>query len=45
MIENGVQGAAIRIARPFPNKHHPDYQKTQILNNVFRRIFWIKANE
>lgn len=36
--ENGVQGA-IRIARPFPNKHHPDYQKTQILNNVFGGFF------
>ncbi|MDP2420473.1 pitrilysin family protein, partial [Sediminibacterium sp.] len=35
---NGVQGA-IRIARPFPNKHHPDYQKTQILNNVFGGFF------
>ena len=23
---NGVQGA-IRIARPFPNRHHPDFQK------------------
>lgn len=36
--ENGVQGA-IRIARPFPNKHHPDYQKTQILNNIFGGFF------
>lgn len=36
--ENGVQGA-IRIARPFPNKHHPDYQKTQILNSVFGGFF------
>lgn len=35
---NGVQGA-IRIARPFPNKHHPDYPKTQILNNVFGGFF------
>jgi zinc protease len=35
---NGVQGA-IRIARTFPNKHHPDYQKTQILNNVLGGFF------
>lgn len=35
---NGVQGA-IRIARNFPNKHHPDYQKTQILNNVLGGFF------
>lgn len=36
--ENGVQGA-IRIARAFPNKHHPDYQKAQILNSVFGGFF------
>lgn len=35
---NGVQGA-IRMARNFPNKHHPDYQKTQILNNVLGGFF------
>lgn len=35
---NGVQ-SAIRIARNFPNKHHPDYQKTQILNNVLGGFF------
>ncbi len=34
----GVQ-AAIRIARPFPNKHHPDFQKVQILNNIFGGFF------
>jgi predicted Zn-dependent peptidase len=31
---NGVQGA-IRIARNFPNRHHPDFQKVQVLNNIF----------
>ncbi len=34
----GVQGA-IRMARPFPNRHHPDYSKVQILNNVFGGFF------
>ncbi len=35
---NGVQGA-IRIARPFPNRHHPDFQKVSILNNIFGGFF------
>ena len=35
---NGVQ-AAIRIARPFPNRHHPDFQKVSILNNIFGGFF------
>jgi zinc protease len=35
---NGVQGA-IRIARNFPNRHHPDFQKVQVLNNVFGGFF------
>ncbi len=35
---DGVQ-AAIRMARPFPNRHHPDYQKMQLLNNVFGGFF------
>lgn len=34
----GVQ-AAIRIARPFPNRHHPDFQKVQLLNNVLGGFF------
>ncbi len=34
----GVQGA-IRIARPFPNRHHPDFQKAMVLNNVFGGYF------
>jgi zinc protease len=33
-----VQGS-IRIARNFPNRHHPDFQKTQVLNNVFGGFF------
>lgn len=35
---NGVQ-AAIRIARPFPNRHHPDFVKVQVLNNIFGGYF------
>jgi zinc protease len=35
---NGVQGA-IRMARPFPNRHHPDFTKVLILNNVFGGFF------
>ncbi len=35
---DGVQGA-IRLARPFPNRHHPDFQKVQVLNNVFGGFF------
>ena len=35
---NGVQGA-IRIARPFPNRHHPDFMKVQVLNNIFGGFF------
>ncbi len=36
--ENGVQGA-IRIARPFPNRHHPDFKKVMILNTLFGGYF------
>lgn len=36
--ENGVQGA-VRIARHFPNRHHPDFIKAQILNNIFGGYF------
>lgn len=35
---NGVQGS-IRIARNFPNRHHPDFQKVGVLNNVFGGFF------
>jgi predicted Zn-dependent peptidase len=34
----GVQGS-IRIARPFPNRHHPDFIKVQILNILFGGFF------
>jgi len=40
-IENdpkAVQGA-IRIASPFPNRHHPDFKKIMVLNNVFGGFF------
>jgi zinc protease len=36
--ENGVQ-AAIRIGRPFPNRHHPDFMKMQVLNNILGGFF------
>lgn len=35
---NGVQGA-IRIGRPFPNRHHPDFLKVMVLNNIFGGYF------
>ena len=35
---SGVQGA-IRIARPFPNRHHPDFTKALILNTVLGGFF------
>jgi zinc protease len=34
----GVQGA-IRMARHFPNRHHPDFQKVGVLNNLFGGFF------
>ena len=33
-----VQGA-IRIATPFPNRHHPDFTKMMVLNTVFGGYF------
>ncbi|MEK0422228.1 MAG: hypothetical protein RLZ95_138 [Bacteroidota bacterium] len=35
---NSVQGA-IRIARHFPNRHHPDFAAAQVLNNIFGGFF------
>lgn len=35
---NAVQGA-IRIAQPFPNRHHPDFKKAIVLNTVFGGFF------
>jgi len=34
----GVQGS-VRIARPFPNRHHPDFLKAQVLNALFGGFF------
>ncbi len=34
----GVQGS-IRIARPFPNRHHPDFLRVQVLNSLFGGFF------
>lgn len=36
--DKGVQ-AAIRMARPFPNRQHEDFPKMQILNNIFGGYF------
>ena len=35
---NGVQGA-VRLARPFPNRQHPDFPKVQLLNTLFGGYF------
>ncbi len=40
-VENdphGVQGA-IRLARPFPNRHHPDFMKVMVLNTLYGGFF------
>jgi predicted Zn-dependent peptidase len=41
MILNDADGvqAAIRIARPFPNRHHPDFPKVQVLNALYGGFF------
>jgi zinc protease len=36
--EANVQGS-IRIATPFPNRHHPDFSKVQVLNTLFGGFF------
>jgi zinc protease len=36
--DNAVQGA-IRIAQPFPNRHHPDFSKVIVLNTVYGGFF------
>ncbi len=36
--EVGVQGS-IRMARPFPNRHHPDFTPSQVLNTVLGGFF------
>jgi len=35
---SAVQGA-IRIAAPFPNRHHPDFKKVMVLNTLFGGFF------
>ncbi len=35
---NGMQGS-VRLATPFPNRHHPDFLKAQVLNIVFGGFF------
>ena len=35
---NGVQGA-VRLGTPFPDRRHPDFLKTQVLNNLFGGFF------
>lgn len=35
---NSVQGA-IRIAMPFPNRHHQDFKKVMVLNTLFGGFF------
>lgn len=41
LLINDAQGvqAAIRIVRDFPNRHHPDFQKAMVLNNIFGGFF------
>ncbi|HEU4551208.1 MAG TPA: pitrilysin family protein [Chitinophaga sp.] len=36
--ENGVQGA-VRVARPFPNRYHPDFPKMMVLNTILGGYF------
>ena len=36
--DQGVQGS-IRMGTPFPNRHHPDFVKSQVMNNVFGGFF------
>ena len=40
---DSVQGA-IRIARNFPNRHHPDFQKMQVAEQYLRRFFRVEAD-
>lgn len=42
--EEGVQGS-IRLARPFPNRHHPDFLKAQVLNALFGGFFGSRLME
>ncbi len=42
--DNGVQ-AAIRIARPFFNRHHEDFPKAGVLNNILGGFFGSRLME
>lgn len=42
--EKGSQGS-IRIARPFGNRHHPDFLKAQVLNILFGGFFGSRLME
>ena len=42
--EKGVQGS-IRLARHFPNRHHPDFLKAQVLNTLFGGFFGSRLME
>lgn len=42
--EKGVQGS-IRLARPFPNRHHPDFLNAQVLNALFGGFFGSRLME
>jgi zinc protease len=42
--EKGVQGS-IRLARQFPNRHHPDFLKVQVLNALFGGFFGSRLME
>jgi zinc protease len=35
---NGVQGS-VKLARPFPNRHHPDFQPCLVLNTLLGGFF------
>jgi predicted Zn-dependent peptidase len=41
---DGVQGA-IRMARPFPNRHHPDHPGATVLNALFGGFFGSRLME
>jgi len=42
--EKGMQGS-VRLARPFPNRHHPDFIKVMVLNSVFGGFFGSRLME
>lgn len=42
--EKGMQGS-VRLARPFPNRHHPDFIKVMVLNSLFGGFFGSRLME